>query len=81
MLSLKEVVERYAALAKECGECVPLSAFHLSAEETARLFTVLDEDYHVSRFLRFSLGAGQSYSIGGEPASHLAIDPGISSLL
>ena len=81
MLSLKEVVDRYNAHAKKSGEPVPLSAFQLTPEETARLFSALDEDYHISRFLRFSLGTGQSYTIDGEQVSHLAIDPGIASLL
>jgi len=81
MLSLKEVVQRYTELAQESGEPVPLSAFHLSVEETVRLFTALDEDYHISRFLHFSLVVGQRYSIGGESATHVAVDPAISALL
>ena len=81
MLSLKEVVDRYNGSAQKSGEPVPLSAFQLTPEETARLFSALDEDYHISRFLHFSLGAGQSYTIDGEQVSHLAMDPGIASLL
>src|SRR5215469_6305663 len=81
MLTLKEVVDRYASLAKSFGEPVALSAFQLSAEETSRLFTALDEDYHISRFLHFLHSAGQSYSIDGQAATHIAIDSGISSLL
>ena len=81
MLTIKEVVDRYASLAKSFGEPVPLTAFQLAAEETSRLFTVLDEDYHISRFLHFSRGEGQSYSIDGEAVTHVAIDAAISSLL
>ena len=81
MLTLKEVADRYASLAKSFGEPVALSAFKLVPDETSRLFTALDEDYHISRFLHFSLGAGQSYVIGGEAVTHVAIDAGISSLL
>jgi hypothetical protein len=81
MQTLREVVDRYASLAESFGEPVALSAFQLSAEETSRLFTGLDEDYHISRFLHFSHGVGQSYSIGGEAATHVAIDTGIASLL
>lgn len=81
MLSLKEVVDRYASLANSFGEPVALSAFQLSPEETSRLFAGLDEDYHISRFLHFSSGAGQSYSIGGEAVTHVAIDRAISSQL
>jgi len=81
MLTLREVVDRYALLAKSFGEPVALSAFQLSAEETSRVFTALDEDYHISRFLHFSRGAGQSYSVDGEATTHVAIDSGISALL
>jgi hypothetical protein len=81
MLSLKEVVDRYASLAQSFGEPVALSAFQLSAEETSRLFTDLEEDYQISRYLHFSSGAGQSYSIGGEAMTHVAIDRAISTQL
>jgi hypothetical protein len=81
MLTLKEVVDRYSSLAKQGGGPVALSAFGLSPEETARLFASLDEDYHISRFLHFSAGAGQRYQIGQEQVTHVAVDPAISSLL
>ena len=81
MLTLKEVVDRYASLAKSFGEPVVLSAFQLSTEETSRLFTALDEDYHISRFLHFSRHEGQSYLIDGEVETHVAIDAAISSVL
>jgi hypothetical protein len=81
MQTLREVVDRYASLAKSFGEPVALSAFQLSAEETSRLFTGLDEDYHISRFLHFSAGAGQSYVIGGESVTHVALDAAISTVL
>ena len=81
MLSLKEMVDRYASLAKSFGEPVALSAFDLSPEEASQLFTALDEDYHISRFLHFTNGTGQSYFIDGEAVTHVAIDQAISSLL
>lgn len=81
MVTLKEVVDRYASLAKSFGEPVALSAFQLAPEETSRLFSALDEDYHISRFLHFSAGVGQSYVIDGEAVTHVAIDAAISSLL
>ena len=80
MMSLKEVVDRYHSLAQRSGDPVPLSAFHLSPEETSRLFTYLDEDYHISRFLHFSCASGERYSIAGERITHVAIDPAIASL-
>lgn len=80
MLSLKEIVDRYHSLAQQSGEPVALSAFTLSPEETSRLFTALDEDYHISRFLHFSCVTGERYSIAGEPVTHVRIDAAISSL-
>jgi hypothetical protein len=81
MFSLKEVVDRYASLAKSFGEPVALSAFELSPQETSRVFSDLDEDYHISRYLHFSNGAGQSYLVGGEAVTHVAIDRAISTQL
>jgi hypothetical protein len=81
MLSLKEVVDRYQALAGSTGASVLLSAFGLSPQETSRLFSALDEDYHISRFLHFSCAKGQRYHVAGEDVTHVSIDPGISSLL
>jgi hypothetical protein len=81
MLSLKEVVDLYNILANQVPEPVPLSAFQLSPDETSRLFSSLDEDYHISRFLRFSCAVGQRYTVAGEQVTHVAIDPAISSLL
>ena len=81
MMNLRELVERYATLAGDFGEPVALSAFGLPPDETAGLFTALDEDYHISRFLHLGRSDGQSYVVSGEPVTHLAIDPAIYSLL
>ncbi|MGB9431027.1 MAG: hypothetical protein WBQ89_02190 [Candidatus Acidiferrum sp.] len=81
MMNLKEVAERYAALAGTFGNAVALEAFGLSAEETQNLFSSFDEDYHISRFLHFSLSQGKSYVISAETVTHVAIDPAIYSIL
>ena len=81
MLTLKEVVDRYSSLAQQAGEPVSLEAFALGPEETIKLFTTLDEDYHISRFVRFSLGYGRLYLISGNPSTHIQIDPAIRELL
>ncbi len=81
MLSLKEVVDRYSSLAKQWGEPVALEAFALDPEETISLFTSLDEDYHISRFVNFSLGRGRLYLISGNPSTHIQIDASIRDLL
>jgi hypothetical protein len=81
MMNLKEVVERYAALAGSFGNPVALAEFALSPEETQNVFSSFDEDYHISRFLHFSRDEGQRFVISGEAVTHVAIDPAIYSLL
>ena len=81
MLSLKEVVDRYSSLAKQWGDPVALEAFALDPEETIKLFTSLDEDYHISRFVNFSMDRGRLYLISGNPSTHIRIDAAIRDLL
>ena len=81
MNNLSEIVDRYAALATSFGEPVALAAFALPLEETQALFSALDEDYHISRFLHFSRGDGNTFLISGEPVTHVSFDPAIRSIL
>ena len=81
MKNLSEIVDRYSSLATSFGEPVALDAFALSTEETQALFSALDEDYHISRFLHFSCVDGSTFLISGEPATHVSIEPAIRSLL
>ena len=81
MINLRELVDRYLKLAGHFGEPVALGAFGFPADQTANLFTALDEDYHISRFLHFARAEGTSFVVSGEPVTHLAIDPAIESLL
>ena len=81
MWGLKQLVEHYATLAPKFGDAVALSEFHLSEAETQNVFSALDEDYHISRFLHFSSVEGKTFRINGEAATHVAIDPAIYSLL
>ena len=60
---------------------MPLPAFKLPVEEAEKLFSIFDEDYHISRFFHFSETNGDKYSINGEIATHVAIDPEIASIL
>jgi hypothetical protein len=83
-LTLREIVERYRALGGAFGKPVALSAFGLEREQTERLFSSLDEDYHISRFFHFTLDAaaqGAAYSINSFPQSHLSLDAEIESIL
>ena len=80
MMSLQELYRAYTIIAAKPGEPVPLSAFKLSKEETEKLFSIFDEDYHISRFFHFSDVGGENYFIDGENATHVAIDGEISSI-
>ena len=84
--SLRDIVEKYRQLAGGFGQPLALTAFGFSPEETERLFGIFDEDYHISRFFRFSLqpaGASrsQTYRINGFPQSHVALDAEVESIL
>jgi hypothetical protein len=80
MMSLQELYRLYTTIAAKPGEPVPLSAFKLSKEEIEKLFSIFDEDYHISRFFHFSDVNAEKYSINGESATHVAIDVEISSI-
>jgi hypothetical protein len=82
-MNLRQIVERYKTLAKGYGKPLALESFELPADETTCVFSALDEDYHISRFLDFSVVAGndKQYSISGNKVSHVRIDEGIVSLL
>jgi len=82
-VQLKEVLEKYLAAAGGYGREVALSSFGFSREEIEDVFSLFDEDYHISRFFHFSCaaGAGASYTIDGFPQTHVAIDKEIQSIL
>ncbi len=81
MMSLQELYRLYTTIAAKPGEPVPLSAFKLPREEMEKLFSIFDEDYHISRFFHFSEAGGEKYLIDGENVTHVAIDAEISSIL
>ena len=81
MMTLRELVDHYRILAGEFGRPVALSAFALSKEETERLFSGYDEDYHISRFFHFSEADGPRHSINGFPATHVSLDAAIRGIL
>ncbi len=81
IMSLGELVRLYLSRAGDFGKPVALSAFGLTGAETERVFSSYDEDYHISRFLRFSDGDGAKFSINGFSATHVALDPEIQSIL
>ena len=81
MMLLGELVRLYRSHAADFGQPVALSAFGLSVRDAERLFSGYDEDYHISRFFHFSESAGQKFSINGIPATHVALDSEIETIL
>jgi hypothetical protein len=80
-MPLRQLVERYLALAGSFGAAVPLSSFGLTAPEIESLFSSYNEDYHISRFFLFSSSHGTAYRIDNEPATHISINAEIRSIL
>ena len=81
MLPLRELVERYRALAGDFGTPVALTAFGLTRADTELFFSGYDEDYHISRFFHLSEMDGMTFTINGEPVTHVALDAEIESIL
>ena len=85
--SLRDVVAKYQELAGGFARPLALAAFGFSPEETERVFGIFDEDYHISRFFRFSLqpaaadASNLTYHINGFPQTHVALDAEIESIL
>lgn len=81
IMPLRQLVDRYLVLAAAFGVPVALTSFGLTAPELENLFSIYNEDYHISRFLHFSNSSGPAFSIDNEPATHIAIDAEIKSIL
>ncbi len=80
-MHLRELVEKYLGLAGSYGELAPLAGFGLGKKETERVFSVFDEDYHISRFFHFSNKSGEAFEINGFPHTHVSIDAEIQTIL
>ena len=80
-MHLREVVEKYLALAGGYGKPAPLAGFGLGKQEAERLFSIFDEDYHISRFFHFSNAGGEAFEINGFPHTHVSIDAEIQTIL
>jgi hypothetical protein len=80
-MNLRQVVERYLAIAGSYGKIVALADFGLDRAETERVFAALDEDYHISRYFHFSRVSGTSYTINGFDHTHVSIDEGMQEIL
>ena len=80
-MTLKEIVEKYLAIAGGFAFLAPLADFGLERREVERLFGALDEDYHISRFFHFSQVSGPAYKINGFDQTHISIDEEIQTIL
>jgi hypothetical protein len=83
-MTLREVVERYRAIAGDFGRRVALRTFGLEREEAEALFSAFDEDYHISRFFHFTLDPAaqeEAWSINSFPQSHVSLDAEIETIL
>jgi hypothetical protein len=79
--TLANVISKYVAAAGGYGKPVALSALGFSQQEIEETFSGFDEDYHISRFFRFSRAQGTEYLIDGFPQTHVAIDAEVQSIL
>jgi hypothetical protein len=80
-VNLRTVVEKYVAVAGGYGTSVVLSSLDLSREDMERIFSILDEDYRISRFLHFRNASGESYKINGFPQTHVSFDAEVQEIL
>jgi hypothetical protein len=85
-MDLGAFVTKYRELAGgEFGRPVALAAFGLPAEETARLFSQFDEDYHLSRYFHFTDQRTSAHdlaiAVSGFPQTHVSLDAAILELL
>jgi hypothetical protein len=80
-MNLREVVEKYLAIAGGYGRPAALADFGLDRAQTEKVFAAFDEDYHISRYFHFSRVTGTSYTINGFGHTHVSIDGEIQDIL
>jgi len=80
-MSLRELVEKYLAIAGGYGRPAALADFGLDRTQTERVFAAFDEDYHISRYFHFSRITGAVYTINGFDQTHVSIDAEIQNVL
>lgn len=84
-MELRDIITRYKQItAGKFGSPVALGDFGLSREEVERVFDVLDEDYHISRYFHFGdqrASGATAFSINGFPQTHVSLDKDIEEIL
>ena len=78
-MTLSQIVEKYLAIAGGFTFLAPLADFGMQRSEVERVFSALDEDYHISRYFHFSQISGPAYRINGFEQTHISIDEEIQS--
>lgn len=79
-MNLRDVVNKYLAIAGGYGRPAALAEFGLDPAQTERLFSAFDEDYHISRFFHFTKSSGAAYKINGFDHTHVSIDAEIETI-
>ncbi len=80
-MNLREIVEKYLAIAGGYGRLAALADFGLDRAQTERVFGTYDEDYHISRYFHLSRVSGTAYMINGFDHTHVSIDAEIQDVL
>ena len=80
-MNLREIVEKYLAIAGGYGRPVALADFGFERAQTERVFAAFDEDYHISRYFHFSRVSGAPYTVNGFKHTHVSIDGEIQEIL
>jgi hypothetical protein len=80
-MTLRELVEKYLAVAGGFSFLAPLVDFGMERQEVERVFGAFDEDYHISRYIHFTQVSGPAYKINGFEQTHVSMDEEIRTIL
>jgi hypothetical protein len=80
-MTLRELVEKYLAVAGGFSFLAPLADFGMEGKEVERVFGAFDEDYHISRYIHFTQVSGPAYKINGFEQTHVSMDEEIQTIL
>lgn len=80
-MTLREMVEKYLAIAGGFSFLAPLADFGMGREEAERVFGAFDEDYHINRYIHFTQVSGPGYRISGFEQTHVSMDEEIQGIL
>jgi hypothetical protein len=80
-MTLRELVEKYLAIAGGFSFLAPLADFGMEGKEIESILGAFDEDYHISRYIHFIQVSGPAYTINGFEQTHVSMDEEIQSIL